>query len=96
MSLKDNYIKLSEKFGGTHTLIGKGLSKAVEMDFLEIITGKSLVGTRCSVSLPGIDQGFQCFNLRFLLFGFCNEALERGIQEIQETGSVESTRLTVF
>lgn len=29
MSLKDNYIKLSKKFGGTHALIGKGLSKAI-------------------------------------------------------------------
>lgn len=28
MSFKDNYIKFSEKFGGTHALIGKGLSKS--------------------------------------------------------------------
>lgn len=29
MSLKENYIKLSKKFGGTHILIGKGLTRAV-------------------------------------------------------------------
>lgn len=29
MSLKDNYIKLSKKFGGTHALINKGLKKSI-------------------------------------------------------------------
>lgn len=29
MSLKDNYINLSKKFGGTHALIGKGLTKSI-------------------------------------------------------------------
>lgn len=29
MPLKNNYIKLSGKFGGTHALIGKGLTKSV-------------------------------------------------------------------
>ena len=28
MSLKDSYIKLSKKFGGTHSLINKGLTQA--------------------------------------------------------------------
>lgn len=29
MPLKENYIKLSEKFGGTYTLISKGIKKGV-------------------------------------------------------------------
>lgn len=29
MSLRDNYIELSKKFGGTHSLINKGLSKSI-------------------------------------------------------------------
>jgi transcriptional regulator with XRE-family HTH domain len=29
MSLKDNYIKLTKKFGGTHYLINKGLTQSI-------------------------------------------------------------------
>lgn len=29
MSLRDNYIELSKKFGGTHSLINKGLTKSI-------------------------------------------------------------------
>jgi len=35
MSLKDNYIKLSKKFGGTHTLIGKGLTQSTITSILK-------------------------------------------------------------
>ncbi len=48
MSFKDNYIKFSEKFGGTHALIGKGLSKS---NVNSIMAGSMpLADTACRVA----------------------------------------------